>query len=142
MQGKPNNNSKHLWFYLLYQNSYFPRKHSLKKVVYTITNYLQFLCVAGYFKRSNDTPKLNMHKYTTFNIIEIYINRLSTTTQVFIAMDQLILISKKYLHFKTKACDQEVFVPYCRSNWIHVLQVVSKLIIVVNLRISKLRSPH
>ena len=35
IQGKPNNN-KHLWFYPLYQKSYFARKHSLKNVVYTI----------------------------------------------------------------------------------------------------------
>ena len=86
IQGKPNNN-KHLWFYPLHQKSYFARKHSLKKVVYTITFYLQFLCVAAYLKCSSGTPKLNTHKYTTFNIIEIYINRLSTTTQIFIAMD-------------------------------------------------------
>ena len=58
-----------------------------KKVVYTITFYLQFLCVAGYLKHSNDTPKLNIHKYTNYNIIEIYINRLSTTMQIFIAMN-------------------------------------------------------
>ena len=86
IQGKPNNN-KRLWFYPLHQKSYFARKHSLKKVVYTITFYLQFLCVAEYSKCSSGTPKLNTHKYTIFNIIEIYINRLSTTTQIFIAMD-------------------------------------------------------
>ena len=28
-----------------------------------------------------------MYKYTNYNAIEIYINRLSTTTQIFIAMD-------------------------------------------------------
>ena len=48
IQGKSNNNNKHLWFYLLYKKLCFARKHSLKKVVYTITFYLQFLCVAGY----------------------------------------------------------------------------------------------
>ena len=41
MQGKPNNN-KHLWFYPLYQRSYFARKHSLKNVVYTITFIYSF----------------------------------------------------------------------------------------------------
>ena len=35
--------------------------------------YLQFLCAAGYLKRSNDTPNLNIHKYTDYNTIEIYI---------------------------------------------------------------------
>ena len=46
-----------------------------KKAVYTITLYLQFLCVAGYLKRCNGTlsRKLNIHKYTNYNIIETYI---------------------------------------------------------------------
>ena len=86
------------------------RKHSKKKKtdrikslkseekeqgVYTIKFYLQFLCVAGYLKHNSDTPKLSIHKYTNYNIIEIYINRLSTTTQIFIAMDYLIMMSEK-----------------------------------------------
>ena len=62
-----------------------------KKVVYTIL---------GYLKRSNDTPKFNIHKYNNYNIIEIYINRLSLTMQIFIAMDYLILMLEKYLHFR------------------------------------------
>ena len=37
-------------------------------MVYIITFYLQFLCDAAYLKRSNDAPKLNMHKYNNFNI--------------------------------------------------------------------------
>ena len=49
--------------------------------------FYSFLCVAGYLKRSNHTPKLNIHKYTNYNITETYINRLSTTTQIFIVMD-------------------------------------------------------
>ena len=36
----------------------FARKHILKKIVYTITFQLPFLCVAGYLTRSNDIPKL------------------------------------------------------------------------------------
>ena len=55
----------------------FARKQSLKKI---LKFYLQFLCVAGYLKHSNDTPELNIHKYTNYNIKEMYINRLSTTT--------------------------------------------------------------
>ena len=55
----------------------FARKQSLKKI---LKFYLQFLCVAGYLKHSNDTPKLNIHKYTNYDIKEMYINRLSTTT--------------------------------------------------------------
>ena len=46
-------------------------------MVYIITFHLHFLCIVRYLKRSNDTPKLNMHKFNSYNIIEIYINRLS-----------------------------------------------------------------
>ena len=79
--------------------SYFARKHNLKKFVYTIDFYLQFLCVAGYLKHSNDTPNLNIHKYTNYSIIGIYINRLSTTTQILIEIDYLIMMREKYLSF-------------------------------------------
>ena len=71
-----------------------------KKAVFTNKFYLQFLCAAGYLKHSNDTPNLNIHKYTNYNIIETYINRLSTTMQIFIAMDYLITMSEKYLYFR------------------------------------------
>ena len=64
--------------------------------------YLHSLCVAGYLKYSNDTPKLNIHKHTNYNIIEIYINRLSITTQIFIAMDYSIMMSEEYFHFRKK----------------------------------------
>ena len=64
--------------------------------------YLQFLYVAVYLKHSNDTPKLNILKYTNYNIMEIYINRLSTTTQIFIAMNYLIMMSEKYFHFRKR----------------------------------------
>ena len=90
--------------YILGFKLYFARKHNLKKsclyhfytkFVYT-KFYLQFLCVAGHLKHSNDTPNLNIHRHTNYNIIKIYINRLSTTTpQIFIAMDYLK--RKKYL---------------------------------------------
>ena len=81
---------------------YFVRKHSSKKVVYTIKFYLQILSVAGYLKSSNDTLKLNIHKHTNYNIIEIYINRLSTATQIFIAMNYFIVMSEKYLYFRKR----------------------------------------
>ena len=71
----------------------------LKKAVYAIAFYLQFLCVAGYLKRSNDTSKLNIHKYTNYDIIA---NRLSTTTQILIAMDNFRLVSEKYFHFRKR----------------------------------------
>ena len=58
-----------------------------KKLVYIITFYLHFLCVAGYLKRSNDTPNLIIDKYANYNIIEIYINRLNTAMQISIAID-------------------------------------------------------
>ena len=37
-----------------------------ERTVYTITFYLQCLCVVGYFKRGNATPILDIH-----NVIEI-----------------------------------------------------------------------
>ena len=43
--------------------------------------------IAGYWKGSNDRTNLNIHEYTNYDIIEIYINRLSATIQIFIEMD-------------------------------------------------------
>ena len=45
---------------------------------------------------------MNIHKYTNNDVIELYMNRLGTTMQIFIEMDYLIMISKKYLHFRKK----------------------------------------
>ena len=54
-----------------------------------------------YYAQNHNMKKsclyLNMHKYINYNITEIYINRLSTTTEIFIAMDYLIMMSEKYL---------------------------------------------
>ena len=57
---------------------YFARKHNLGSSLYHQI-LLQFLCTARYLKHSNDTPNLNIHKYTYYNTIDLYINRLSTT---------------------------------------------------------------
>ena len=65
-----------------------------KKVVHTIKFYLQIFCVARYWKHSNHNIHNSNDKYTNYNIIEIYINRLSATTQIFIAMDCLIMMSE------------------------------------------------
>ena len=44
-----------------------------------------------YYAQNHNMKKsclyLKIHKYTNYNIIEIYIIRLSTTTQIFIAID-------------------------------------------------------
>ena len=50
---------------------YFARKYNLEKVVYSIKFYLQFLCVAGYFKQSNDNIHNSNDKYRMYNIIQI-----------------------------------------------------------------------
>ena len=84
---------------------YFARKHILKKSFlcrYTMKFYLQFSCAARCLKPSNDTPKLNIHKYTNYNTIKICINRLSTSTQIFIAMDYSIMMSERYFHFRKR----------------------------------------
>ena len=136
-----------------------------KKVVYIIKFYLQFLCVVGYLKHSNDNIHNSNNKYTNYNIIEIYINRLSTTTQIFIAMDYLIMMSEKYLYFRKRKkhlartffthpievtgsmyfgnifrimCLPKICTKSLKEIWI--IKDVSKLIIFVNLWVSKLHS--
>ena len=137
-----------------------------KKVVYTITFYVQFSCIARYLKHSNDNIHNNNDKYTNYNITEIYINKLSTRKQIFIAMDCLIMISEKYIYFRKrkKTFGKDISYPLHRSNWIHVLwkyfsnyyvyskniyknikeigiiQDVAKLIVFANLWVSKLHS--
>ena len=44
IQGKSNDNNKHLWFYLSYKKLYFARKHSLKKIsLYYLILFTVFL---------------------------------------------------------------------------------------------------
>ena len=84
--------------YILFKNIVVKGK-KVKSNLYHHTSFTAF-CVVEYLKRSNDTPNLNIHKYNNYNIIEIYIDRLSLTMQIFIAMDYLIVMSEKYLHFR------------------------------------------
>ena len=72
-------------------------------------------------KHSNDNIHDSNDIYAKYNIIEIHINRLSTATQIFIALDYLIIMSEKYLHFRKrkKAFGKGFFGPPHRSNWIH-----------------------
>ena len=41
-------------------------------------------------------------KYTNYDLTEIYIKRLSTVSQIFIAMDYLTIMSEKYLYFSKR----------------------------------------
>ena len=75
------------------------RGKKVKSNLYHHILFTVFKC-SRVLKCSNNIPKLNIHKYNNYNIIEIFINRLSTTMQIFMAMDYLILISEKYVHFK------------------------------------------
>ena len=105
-------------------------------------------------KRNNDTPKFNIHKYANYNIIKIYLNILSTATQIFIAMDCLIMMSEKSSHFRKRqnysvvrtlfAHPVEVtgsmyfsncfyLKVYTKLEKIGIIQAVSKLILLVNL---------
>ena len=136
-----------------------------KKVVYTIKFYVQFSCVAGYLKHSNDNVHNSNDIYRNYTTIEIYINKLSTRKQIFIAMDCLIMMSEKYIYFRKrkKTFGKDISYPLHRSNWIHVLwkyfsnyvfskdiyknlkeigiiQDLFKLIIFGNLWVSKLHS--
>ena len=50
-------------------------------------------------------------------------NILSTTTQIFKAVDYLILISEKYVRLRKRQKHvARIFSPPRRSTWIHVLQ--------------------
>ena len=121
IQGKSNNN-KHLWFFLLYKTLYFVRKHNLKKVVYTITFYLQFLCVAGYLKRSNDTSKLicyrlrdlvsfvqfkqrEIHPWRSVNFLACNFTKINTLPWVF------------FTFFKLYKCYQNRSTHHILENW-------------------------
>ena len=103
----------------------FTRKHNLKKKVFIPSNFIySFYALQGIWNK-NDLTNLNIHIYTNYNIIEIYINRLSTTTQIYIllycmcfpliwrkpsstnrsliiAMDYLTMMSEKYLYFRKR----------------------------------------
>ena len=80
----------------------------------TIKFYLQILCVAGYLERRNDTPNLNINKYTNYNITEIYIK---VTGSMYVGNIFLIMCLDMYKNLKE----------------IGIIQDVSKLIIFVNL---------
>ena len=80
----------------------------------TIKFYLQILCVAEYLERRNDTPNLNINKYTNYNIIEIYIK---VTGSMYVGNIFLIMCLDMYKNLKE----------------IGIIQDVSKLIIFVNL---------
>ena len=63
----------------------------------TIKFYLQILCVAGYLERRNDTPNLNINKYTNYNIIEIYIK---VTGSMYVGNIFLIMCLDMYKNLK------------------------------------------
>ena len=102
--------------------NYILLKNIVWKKLFIIKLYLQFLCVAGYLKHSNDTPKHNIPKYTNHNIIEICINWLSITTQIFITMDTRQWCQRSnFILEKDKNISQRHFFSPRRSNWIHHL---------------------
>ena len=60
-----------------------------KKVKYSLYHHASFTVFmrCRIFKTHIDLPKLNIHNFDNYNIIKTYINRLSLTMQIFIAMD-------------------------------------------------------
>ena len=81
MKGKKNAEyeESQITMYIFGLKFYFAQKQFEKKFLYLYT--IKFYShIAGYLKHSNDTPELNIHKYANYNIIEIYIHRLCTTT--------------------------------------------------------------
>ena len=105
---------------------YFARKYLVwkKSSLYHHILFTVFMRSNIFEMCSNNRRKLNIHKHTLYYIIiEKYINRLSATTQNFIAMEYLILMSEKHLHFRKKNnMWQGNFFPLRRSNWIHALR--------------------
>ena len=104
--------------YVLGFKLFFARKHNLRNFFIPSSLIYSFYELQDIFKQSNDKPKVNIHKYTNYNIIEIYINRLSITAQIFIATDYLIMMSEKYLYFKIeKTFGKEIFFnPISKKN--------------------------
>ena len=105
IQGKSNNKNKHPWFYLFYKKLYFARKHSLKK--WFIPSHF----IYSFYVLQDIWSAVMIHQSSYGFLLvfrpndlrpEMYINKLGTTTQIFIAMDYFILMSEKYLHFKKR----------------------------------------
>ena len=105
--------------YILLENIFWKQKEGCL-YLYTMKFYLQFWCVTVCLKHNNDTPNLTIHKHTNYKMIKLYIDRLRTTTQIFIAMDYLITMSESYVYFR-KRFDKYIRFPPRRSNWIHEL---------------------
>ena len=159
MKGKKNvkyKNNQITTIYIFGFKLHFTRKQSLKKSCLHLNSCLCTVFIrARYLKYSNDTLKLNIHQYMNYNIIEIYMIRLSTTTQIFIAMDYSIMMSLRITqkHFTKTFFSHPVEVPgsmyfgnifqimflrflkyiYKNLKEIEIFQAVSKLAIFVNL---------
>ena len=125
IQGKSNNNNEHLWFYFFIKNDILlknivVKSKKVKSSLYHHISFTVFMC-CRIFETQQWYTKANISKCNSYNIIEIYINRLSLTMQLFIAMDCLILMSEKYLHFrKQQKHVLRKFFSARRGSWIHV----------------------
>ena len=83
--------------------------------------YLQFLCVTGCLKHSNDTPKLNIHKYTSYDKnmhkqIKYYNADVHSDGLLDNDVREVISFQKKIKEF-----GKDILFPLRRSNWIHEL---------------------
>ena len=80
---------------------YFARKHSFKKKLFIPSNFIQsFYALQDIWNTVTIMYIIVMPNIKLWYNIEIYINRLNTTTQIFIAMDYLMIMSEKYLDFR------------------------------------------
>ena len=70
-----------------------------RKVVYAITFTYSSYVLQNIWNAVMIEQSL---KYRNCNVREIHMNRLNTATQILIAMDYLILLSEKYLHFRKR----------------------------------------
>ena len=102
IRGKSNNKNKYLWFDLLYIKKYILLENLVSK-----KRSLYHQILFSFFTLQDIWNAVMIHQNSVYinkqiTTIEIYINRLSTTIQILLAMDFLILMSEKYLHFRKR----------------------------------------
>ena len=100
IQEKSNNSNKHFWFnYVFFENIVYKNFLIPSHFIYSFCA-LQDIWNVVMILQSSYGFALMFRSYDIWP--EIYINRLGATTLIFITMSYLILMLKKYLHFRKK----------------------------------------
>ena len=103
--GRSNNSNKHLWCYLLYKKSCLARKHNFKKWFIPSHFIYSFYALQDIFW---DAVMIHQSSYRFALVFrphdlqpEKHIKRLSSTTQIFIAMDYFIRSSRPEMFLRS-----------------------------------------